>query len=144
VSVPISTILERKGRHVATTTAASPLEEAVQLLAEHDVGALVVLEGDRVAGIVSERDVVRQLVAAPSIAGLHVRDVMTTPALTCELSARVHDLMATMTERRIRHLPVVEDGQLVGIVSIGDVVKWRIDELRTTTEQLEGYVTGSY
>jgi CBS domain-containing protein len=144
VSVPISTILDRKGRHVATTTAANTLEEAVGLLAEHEVGALVVLEDERVAGIVSERDVVRQLVATPSIEGLHVRDVMTSPALTCEPTARVNDLMATMTERRIRHLPVVEDGQLVGIVSIGDVVKWRIDELRTTTEQLEGYVSGSY
>jgi CBS domain-containing protein len=144
VSVPISTILDRKGRHVATTTADRPLEEAVRLLAEHGIGALVVLDGERVAGIVSERDVVRQLVATPSIEGLHVGDVMTSPALTCEPTARVHDLMATMTERRIRHLPVVDDGELVGIVSIGDVVKWRIDELRTTTEQLEGYVTGSY
>jgi CBS domain-containing protein len=69
---------------------------------------------------------------------------MTAPALTCEPSATVDDLMATMTERRIRHLPVVDDGRLVGIVSIGDVVKWRIDELRTQTEHLEGYVTGSY
>jgi CBS domain-containing protein len=145
VSVPISTILDRKGRHVATTTAASGLDEAVRALAEHDIGALVVLDpGDRVIGVVSERDVVRQLVATTGIEGLHVRDVMTTPVHTCAPSATVDELMAAMTERRIRHVPVVEDGALAGIVSIGDVVKWRIDELRTQTEHLEGYVTGSY
>jgi CBS domain-containing protein len=144
MSVPISTILDRKGRFVATTTATTPLTDAVTMLDEHGVGALVVLDGEEVAGIVSERDVVRRLARGPSIEGLTVGDVMTSPVHTCEPTARVHDLMATMTDRRIRHLPVVEGGRLVGIVSIGDVVKWRIDELRTQTEQLENYVTGSY
>jgi CBS domain-containing protein len=144
MSVPISTILDRKGRDVATTTASTALTEAVATLAERGIGALVVLDGDRVAGIVSERDVVRRLQHAPGIEGLEVGEVMTSPALTCESSATVDDLMATMTEQRIRHLPVVDGGRLVGIVSIGDVVKWRIDELRTQTEQLEGYVRGSY
>jgi CBS domain-containing protein len=144
MSVPISTILDRKGRFVATTTAATSLADAVSMLAEHGVGALVVLDGDEVAGIVSERDVVRRLADASSIDGVDVGDVMTAPALTCKPSVTVTELMATMTDRRIRHLPVVEAGRLVGIVSIGDVVKWRIDELRTQTEQLENYVTGSY
>jgi CBS domain-containing protein len=144
MSVPISTILDRKGRDVATTTASTPVAEAVATLAEHEIGALVVLDGDRVAGIVSERDVVRRLAHQPGIEGLQVGEVMTSPALTCEPSVTVDELMATMTEQRIRHLPVVDEGRLVGIVSIGDVVKWRIDELRTQTAQLEDYVRGSY
>jgi CBS domain-containing protein len=144
MSVPIAKILDRKGREVATTTAATSLADAVEALAEHDVGALVVVEGDRVTGVVSERDVVRRLTQGGSIDGLSVGDVMTSPAFTCEPSATVDDLMAAMTDRRIRHLPVVENDRLIGIVSIGDVVKWRIDELATQAEQLEGYVTGSY
>jgi CBS domain-containing protein len=143
MSVPIARILDRKGREVATTTAATSLADAVAALDEHDIGALVVVDGDRVTGVVSERDVVRRL-ARGSIDGLAVGDVMTSPVFTCDPSATVDDLMATMTERRVRHLPVVEDDRLVGIVSIGDVVKWRIDELATQAEQLEGYVTGSY
>jgi CBS domain-containing protein len=144
MSVPISAILDRKGRDVATATASMSIADAVAALAQHDVGALVVLDGDRVEAIISERDVIRRLATAGGVEGLRVADVMTSPALTCEPSATVTDLMATMTEQRIRHLPVVDEGRLVGIVSIGDVVKWRIDELRTQTEQLEGYVTGSY
>jgi CBS domain-containing protein len=144
MSVPISKILDRKGHDVATTTADTSVAEAVATLSRHDVGALVVVDGDRVAGVVSERDVVRRLASAGGIEGLEVVEVMTAPALTCAPSATVTDLMTTMTEQRIRHLPVVDGGRLVGIVSIGDVVKWRIDELATQTEQLEGYVTGSY
>jgi CBS domain-containing protein len=144
MSVPISTILDRKGREVATVTPSTPVGEALAILAEHDIGALVVIDGDRVVGVVSERDIVRRLASAGTVEGLDVGDVMTAPALTCDPSATVDELMATMTEQRIRHLPVVEAERLVGIVSIGDVVKWRIDELRTQTEQLEGYVTGSY
>jgi CBS domain-containing protein len=144
MSVPISTILDRKGREVATATASTSVGDALAVLAEHDIGALVVVDGDRVVGMVSERDIVRRLTSAGTVEGLDVGDVMTAPALTCDPSATVDELMATMTEERIRHLPVVEDERLVGIVSIGDVVKWRIDELRTQTEQLEGYVTGSY
>jgi CBS domain-containing protein len=144
VSVPIATILDRKGREVATTTASATLEDAVAALARHDVGALVVVDGDRVVGVVSERDVVRRLATTSTLEGLTVGDVMSSPAHTCPPTATVDELMATMTERRIRHLPVVEDDRLVGIVSIGDVVKWRIDELATQAEQLEGYVTGTY
>jgi CBS domain-containing protein len=144
MSVPISAILDRKGREVATVTGATSIADAVAVLAQHDIGALVVVDDDRVAGVFSERDVVRRLASSGGVEGLRVEDVMTAPALTCEPSATVDELMATMTDQRIRHLPVVDDGRLVGIVSIGDVVKWRIDELRTQTEQLEGYVTGSY
>jgi CBS domain-containing protein len=144
MSVPISAILDRKGREVATATPSMSIADVVAALAQHDVGALVVLEADRVAGVISERDVVRRLAGSGGVEGVTVEDVMTSPALTCEPSATVDELMATMTEQRIRHLPVVDEGRLVGIVSIGDVVKWRIDELRTQTEQLEGYVTGSY
>jgi CBS domain-containing protein len=144
VTVHISAILDRKGRDVATVTADTSVTEVLALLDRHGIGALVVVDGDEVVGVVSERDIVRQLVSTDPIGHLRVGEVMMAPALTCTSSATVDDLMATMTEQRIRHLPVVDDGRLVGIVSIGDVVKWRIDELRTQTEQLEGYVTGSY
>jgi CBS domain-containing protein len=141
MSVPIAKILDRKGREVATTSAATSLADAVEALAEHDVGALVVVEGDRVTGVVSERDVVRRLTQGGSIDGLSVGDVMTSPAFTCEPSATVDDLMAAMTERRIRHLPVVgDDGGLAGIISIGDVVKARVGQLESENHQLHDYI----
>jgi CBS domain-containing protein len=145
VSVPISSILDRKGREVFTTTPDASVSDAVAALASHGVGALVVTEDGAVAGVFSERDVVRRLVDAGSdCLSSSVRDVMTADVHTCAPSATVDELMRSMTDRRIRHVPVVDGGELVGLVSIGDVVKLRLDELELQTEQLEGYVSGSY
>lgn len=145
MTVRVAVILNRKGADVATIAPEATLADAVRALAEHNVGALVVSrDGRRVDGVVSERDIVRRL--ATSGAGsldLAVADAMTADVTTCSRDATVDQLMATMTERRIRHIPVVQDGQLVGIVSIGDVVKSRMDELETETEVLHEYVTGS-
>ncbi len=141
----ISTILTRKGSEVHTVNSGATLKEAADLLAEHGIGALVVTGTDRpVAGIISERDIVRELARSGGAAvDRTVADVMTTEVHTCEPTATVDELSRTMTERRIRHVPIVDGGQLVGIVSIGDVVKSRLVQLEIQTEAMEAYVTGS-
>lgn len=144
----ISVILARKGSQVHTVTPSTTVEEAAGLLAEHRVGALVVRdfadEGAGLAGIVSERDLVREVARTGAAALLRtVADVMTADVQTCTSATTVDELMGTMSGRRIRHVPVVDDGVLVGIVSIGDVVKSRLDELETQTEAMEAYVTRS-
>ena len=137
----ISDVLRGKGSSVATVDPGLSVGGTVAELARHNVGALVVMDGGRVAGIVSERDVVRQLDArGAGLLDAPVSEIMTRTVVTCLLSDSVDSLAATMTERRIRHMPVVIEGQLVGIVSIGDVVKSRITELETDREQLESYI----
>lgn len=142
----VSSILSRKGREVVTITPDATVSAAVDLLTEHNIGALVVSrDGRTVEGIVSERDLVRQLSASGAEAlGWSVRDVMTAEVMTCTGETTVDELMATMTERRIRHIPVVEGGILIGLVSIGDVVKCRVVELEVETQALSDYVTGSH
>ena len=145
MSVPVSAILEGKGHEVLTASAQDRLVDAARSMADRGVGALVVVdEHGGVEGIVSERDVVRR-VAADGAEALEQRivEVMTRPVTTCSPSTGTTELASTMTEGRMRHLPVVEEGRLVGIVSIGDVVKSRLDELATQTESLERYVTGT-
>lgn len=146
MTVRVGVILARKGSDVATIRPGATLADAAQALAERNVGALVVsTDGSTVAGILSERDIVRRLAQAGAGAlGLTVADVMTSEVTTCGRDATADELMATMTSGRIRHVPILEDGRLAGIVSIGDVVKSRIDELETQTEALQDYVTGSY
>ncbi|MEX2505174.1 MAG: CBS domain-containing protein [Egicoccus sp.] len=146
MSVSIASILDRKGREVATVTATMSVAEVVAALREREIGALVVVDdAGGVVGIVSERDVVRRIAAVGGdVLDLRVADVMTSPVHTCTPSATIDQLMEEMTERRIRHLPVCEGEQLVGIVSIGDIVKERFEELRAATRQLEDYVAGSY
>jgi len=141
----ISDILRAKGEEVATVPPNATVVDLVGRLAEHNVGAMVVCdEGGPVAGIVSERDVVRRLHEhGPGVLDLTVEDLMTTDVHTCGPHDTVADLMALMTRHRIRHVPVVVDGQLRGIVSIGDVVKSRMDELEHERHQLEAYISGS-
>jgi CBS domain-containing protein len=137
----ISDVLRGKGTDVATVPPTAAVSELIDALARHNVGALVVVDGDSVVGIVSERDVVRQLHArGAALLDAPVTEIMTTEVVTCVPTDHVDSLAATMTERRIRHMPVVVDGQLAGIVSIGDVVKSRIDELETDRQQLESYI----
>lgn len=140
----IEHVIRRKGRDVATVAAEDPLVNAIASLAEHNVGALVVTDPDgAIVGILSERDVVRSLAhRGATTLQATVGDLMTTDVTTCGPRATVDELMAVMTERRIRHIPVVDDEGLAGIVSIGDIVKTRIGELETETETLHGYLTG--
>jgi CBS domain-containing protein len=139
----ITDVLHGKGASVATVEPAASVGELVALLAQHNVGALPVLDGGRLVGIVSERDVVRRLHAGGAgLLQLRVADIMTSGVTTCEPGDKVEDLARIMTERRFRHMPVVENGNLVGIVSIGDLVKARIDLLETEREQLQSYIAG--
>ena len=135
-------ILDRKGRDVATVAPDATVAEAVAALARHNVGALVVSsDGTTVEGILSERDVVRQLAAdGGAVLERHVRDLMANEVATCDGRDDSEKLMNRMTAGRFRHVPVVADGRLAGIISIGDVVKVRIDELATEAEQLVGYI----
>ena len=145
----ISDILRHKSadptRDSAVLTIA-PVETVMTLLdalAEHNVGALVVVEDADVAGIVSERDVVRRLAERGSqMLDATVSEIMSTDVVSCSSKDKVDSVAATMTERRIRHMPVVDDGELVGIVSIGDVVSSRIRQLETDRGQLEQYIVG--
>lgn len=140
----IEHILRRKGSDVVTVAAHEPVTQAVAILGEHNIGAIVVAtdEGE-IVGILSERDVVRALATGgPATLQGKVSDLMTKEVTTCGLRATVDELMTLMTERRIRHIPVVSDGGLVGIVSIGDIVKTRIGELETETESLHDYLSG--
>lgn len=129
------------GSEVATTSPSASVEELLDLLARYNVGALPVVDGTALVGIVSERDVVRRLhERGRSLLDATVGDLMTTEVITCSPQDKAADLARVMTERRIRHLPVCDDGGLVGIVSIGDLVKTRIDQLENEREQLASYI----
>ena len=138
----IAQLLRRKGSQVATVEADATVAAALGLLAERGIGALVVSgDGRTIDGIVTERDVVRALPEqGPGLLDQPVSALMTRQVRTCVPTASVHDLARTMTDHRIRHVPVVEDGRMVGIVSIGDVVKARLDELEQERAQLVDYI----
>ncbi|SFK87690.1 CBS domain-containing protein [Geodermatophilus ruber] len=138
----ITQLLRRKGSHVATVDGAASVRTALALLAHHGVGALVVsADGRTIDGIVSERDIVRGLHEhGAGLLAEPVSAVMTTEVHTSVPAAGVEELARTMTDRRVRHVPVVEGGVLVGIVSIGDVVKARLDELENERAQLVDYI----
>ena len=136
-------LLSSKGAGVVTVASASTVAEVVATLAEHRVGALVVSDdGARVDGIVSERDIVRALAErGADLLGEGVATIMTSEVVTCDLATTVDELSSSMTERRIRHVPVVVDGRLAGIVSIGDVVKDRMRELEAEAQTLHEYIS---
>jgi len=139
----ISRLLDRKGSYVATVRPNSSIIDAVRELANRSVGALVVSDdGQSIAGIVSERDVVRAVSQfGAAILDSPVRMIMSDDVYSCQPDDLVDSLMSTMTDRRIRHIPVVSEGVLAGIVSIGDVVKTCLDELEHDREALEQYIT---
>ena len=137
----VETILQAKGRNVTTVAPGATIGEAVALLNTHRIGAVVVLDGGKVVGILSERDVVRHLGDDwAALARRSVAEIMTRNVVTSDRFASVADISERMTEKRIRHLPIVEDGALVGIVSIGDVVKRRIEETEFEATALKEYI----
>ena len=145
MALHVSVILERKGNDVVTVKPDAMLLAAAEAMSKHNIGALVVSsDGKKVEGIVSERDLVRDLARLGTAAVKRtVADIMSTDVTTCSPDATLDDLMATMTQHRIRHVPILVDDALAGIVSIGDVVKNRLDELEVEKESLEQYVTGT-
>jgi CBS domain-containing protein len=138
----ISDVLSSKpSGPVVTIPPDATVRDLLALLAEHNVGAVVVsTDGETVAGIVSERDVVRRLHEDEAVLDGAVSVIMTSDVRTCEPDTPVDDLRVVMTERRIRHVPVVRDGALVGIISIGDVVKSSIGQLEFERDQLDNYL----
>jgi len=139
----LSTILSAKGEFVATISPDHSIAQLAARLYEHRVGALVVSRaGDTIEGIVSERDVVRALADGPEMLSEPVSSIMTAQVITAPPSTHVDELMHLMTERRVRHIPVIDDdGRMLGIVSIGDVVKMHVDELERERSALMDYIT---
>lgn len=138
----VKAILSRKGGDVVTIAPTATLAAAVKLLAERRIGAIVVTgPEDRVAGILSERDIVRTVAErGPAALEDNVAAVMTRKVATCTEADTIASLMERMTQGKFRHLPVVEQGKLVGVISIGDVVKWRVEEIEGESNALREYI----
>lgn len=143
----VSVLLQSKGTEVVTVPPEASVAEVAIVLAEHRIGAVVVTgDGRSIDGVLSERDIVRAL-ARPDdglLAAVTARSLMTAEVVTCQPDTTVEELMATMTDRRIRHVPVVVDGALTGLVSIGDVVKHHIATLEHETQAMHRYIANPY
>ncbi len=140
----VKAMLSAKGSKIITARPDATVAAAINLLKQEKIGAVVVSDdGNRIQGILSERDVVRALVDhGGDLLNMPVSDLMTRAVKTCSLDANIQDVMSEMTHSRIRHLPVLDDGKLCGIISIGDVVKNRLEELETETTVLREYIGG--
>jgi CBS domain-containing protein len=137
----IAAILHNKGADVVTVPVGTTVREAVALLAERRIGAVPVCDGNTVAGIMSERDVIYCLKSeGAEILDWPVERIMTAPAITIGSSKEILSALSLMTQRRIRHLPVVEEGKIVGLVSIGDLVKYRMDQIEQEAEAMLTYI----
>ncbi len=137
----IAAILQNKGAEVLTVEADTLVRDAVELLAERKIGALPVVKGSAVAGIMSERDVIYCLrTDGAAVLDWPVERIMTAPAITVERDHQVMGALSLMTKRRIRHLPVVEGDRIIGIVSIGDLVKHRLDKIEAEAEAMLSYI----
>jgi CBS domain-containing protein len=134
-------LIDRKGRTVFSVDPEDPVLEAIRMMADHHVGALIVMKGDKLQGVISERDYARKVILhGRSSAETPVWQIMSSPAITVSPEQTVQDCMQLMTERRIRHLPVVEAGKVAAMISIGDLVKAVIEDQQQTIEQLESYI----
>jgi CBS domain-containing protein len=134
-------LLQRKGRAIHCVGPEDPVLEAIRLMAEHHVGALLVMRGDALVGIVSERDYARKVILlGRSSSETPVWQIMSSPVTTVTLDSSLEECMRLVTEQRIRHLPVVDGHAVVGVISIGDLVKAVIEEQQRTIEQLESYI----
>ncbi|MCZ8325695.1 MAG: CBS domain-containing protein [Sphingomonadaceae bacterium] len=137
----IARLIEGRSGPIMSIDVHASVREAVALLAEKRIGALPVLKGGAIAGIFSERDVVYRLAAVgPAMLDGPVGDVMTAPAITVDPATEVLEALGLMTRRRIRHLPVVRDGAMIGFVSIGDLVKYRIERIESEAEAMRSYI----
>ncbi|MCG6980945.1 MAG: CBS domain-containing protein [Deltaproteobacteria bacterium] len=139
----IKDILEAKGHEVYTISPDATVYEALSLMAEKNVGALVILEGETLEGLISERDYARKIILKGKFSeDTPVREIMSGGPVTVTIDDDLEQCMELMTDKRVRHLPVVEEGRLIGIISIGDVVKGIIDHKEFIIQQLEKYIKG--
>ena len=139
----IKGILAEKGRQVWSVSPETRVYDALALMAEKDVGALVVVADGKPVGVFSERDYARKVILhGKSSKELHVREIMSSPVLSVTPQQTVDECMTLMTRSHVRHLPVLEDGQVIGIVTIGDMVKWIITAQKDAINQLENYIRG--
>jgi CBS domain-containing protein len=138
----IKQVLQNKGHDICSIGPEASVYDAIAKMAQEEVGALVVLEGDSLVGVLSERDYARKVVLqGRSSRDTKIKDIMTTRVAYARLEQSVEDCMAVMTEKRIRHLPVMDGDKLVGVISIGDLVKSIIEEQQHVIEQLEQYIS---
>lgn len=136
-------LLDSKGRDVISIPPDASVFDAIRLMADHGIGALVVLEEGKLVGIVTERDYARKVILkGRSSQSTTVREIMTTDVVTTSSTQSVENCMNLVTDRRIRHLPVVDDGRLVGLISIGDLVKAIIADQQQAIEELAHYISG--
>jgi CBS domain-containing protein len=134
-------LLEKKGRSLYAIVPEAPVLDAIRMMAEHHVGALVVMRDQELLGIMSERDYARKVVLlGRSSAHTSVQEIMTSPVVTVSLLSTLDECMRVVTLRRVRYLPVLEAGRVIGVVSIGDLIKAVIEEQQHTIEQLESYI----
>jgi CBS domain-containing protein len=139
----IGTILHHKGAKVWTIAPGASVFEAIQLLAQKNIGALPVVEGDKLIGIFSERDYTRKVALEGKTSHKTlVREIISTDVISATPHHTIEDCMRLMTDKHIRHLPVLEDGKMVGMISIGDMVNWIISAQSATIDQMESYLAG--
>lgn len=144
-TVPVSALLNNKGREVYSIEPTATVYQAIERMAEKGVGCLVVLDQGRLAGIISERDYTRKVILAGRASReTRVEEIMTTPVATVSADETINGCMRMMTQKRVRHLPIVEDGRVVGMLSIGDLVKSIIADQEETIQQLNSYIAGAY
>jgi CBS domain-containing protein len=145
MSTPISALLERKGRQVYAVGPGMTIFDAVAEMNRHRVGSVMVIDGGRLLGIFTERDVLRRVVGeGVDPKRTLVAEVMTSGVTTTTPEATIEDTMALFTEKRFRHLPVVEGGKLIGTISIGDITRWMSDHHRAEAEHLKNYIAGGF
>ena len=136
-------LLDTKGRHVISVTSDTSVLDAIKIMAEKAIGSLVVMDDDELCGILSERDYARKvIIKGRSSESTRVAEIMTVDVVTTSSAQTVNDCMGLMTDKRIRHLPVVEDNRVIGMISIGDLVQAIISDQREEIEQLEHYISG--
>lgn len=143
MTTTVGQILAQKGNKAMAVLPESSVLDALLIMAEHDIGAVLVVEGERLVGIFTERDYARKVVLKGLVSrDVKIRELMTANPRTVTPSCTVDEVMQTMTENRFRHLPVVEEGKIAGIVTIGDMVKCIVSQQQATIEQLSNYIAG--